>query len=72
MEHVSIPRLSAVSPGTDAPSPLLPFEVRALFDGIAHPGKSLSPSVDTPAYVYALVWGVVGTDITTHSTLYMN
>ncbi|KKN84432.1 hypothetical protein LCGC14_0288940 [marine sediment metagenome] len=73
LEHVSIPRLSAVAPGEDAPSPLLPYEVRALVEGSAHPGKSLSPSVDTPAHVYALLWGVVGSDrATLPSTLFMN
>ncbi len=75
MEHIYIPHIVAPQKGPDGKPvmvALAPFEVLGVIDGRARPGKRW-PGMDTPAYVYGLLWGTPGSrDITTNSVLYMN
>lgn len=76
MNHASIPHIFAMqakSPGGEAEQVVLaPFEVVAVLEGTVHPGHNM-PNAQTPAHIYALLWGIPGAGKPMYNSLiYMN
>lgn len=76
MNHASIPHIFAMQaqkPGEEAVKvALAPFEIVVILEGTVHPGHNM-PNAQTPAHIYALLWGIPGSGQHIHNSLiYMN
>ena len=74
LEHVMIAPIimKARNPG-EADIPLIPFEVIAVFDGLAEPGRGMPGLDKSKAHVVGLLWGHPGSgQVKYRSVLYLN
>jgi hypothetical protein len=74
LEHSRIPHISIthVVDGKEEKVTFAPFELVGTVEGTTHPGRS-QPGMDTPAHIYALLWGPPGaSQPADQSILYMN
>ena len=74
LEHVLIPPVIVKSRGPgEKDNPLIPFEVIAVFDGLAEPGRGMPGLDKSKARVVGLLWGHPGSGQVKHrSVLYLN